>query len=60
MKIDDLEEFISFVRSTGATPETSLFTHDELLKIEEVAYGGSDRKVEKHIRKMWKKKNEKK
>jgi len=56
MRIDDLEEFISYVRSTGATCETSLFSKEELLKIENKAFSSSDDKIEKIIRKIWSKK----
>lgn len=60
MKINDLEEFISFVCSTGKTTDTLLFTEVELLEIENVAYSSSDKKLEKIIRKIYKKKELKK
>ena len=56
MKIEDLDEFIEYVRGTGATCETSLFTREELLKIENKAYSANDDKIEKIIRKIWKRK----
>jgi len=56
MIINDLEEFIDYVRSTGATCETTLFTSEELLKIENKAFSSSDDKIEKIIRKIWSKK----
>ncbi len=56
MIINDLEEFIDYVRSTGATCETTLFTREELLKIENKAFSSSDDKIEKIIRKIWSKK----
>ena len=33
MKTNDIEEFIDYVCSTGATPETDLFTREQILKI---------------------------
>ena len=60
MEINELEEFISYVRSTGACPKTNLFNDTELLHIENKAFTSSDNKVEKIIRKIWKKRNEKK
>jgi hypothetical protein len=48
MKIDDSEEFISYVRNTSATCETSLFSKEELLKIENKAFSRSVDKIEKN------------
>ena len=55
MIINDLEEFIGYVCSTGSTPDTSLFTFEDLKAFEDCANRGSDQKVEKLIRKKWNK-----
>ena len=54
MKTNDIEEFIDYVCSTGATPETDLFTREQILKIGK-ATRGSDVVVEKTIRKEYSK-----
>jgi len=41
MVINDLEEFIDYTCSTGATPNSSLFTKEECLQIENLANCGS-------------------
>jgi hypothetical protein len=58
MEINDLEEFIEYCCSTGKTTDTTLFTREELLEIENKAAGGSDKKFEKVIRKIWKRKQD--
>lgn len=54
MKTNDIEEFIDYVCSTGATPETDLFTREQILKIGK-ATRCSDVIVEKTIRKEYSK-----
>jgi hypothetical protein len=51
MVINELEEFIEYVCSTGRTCDTNLFTLEECIKIENEA-NKSDKKAEKCIRKL--------